>query len=66
QHLLTSIAWKGPWEGVVEMRRHYGNYLKGLPNVKEVRLRLCTEREPANIEAILDEVKVMYAAAEVA
>jgi len=29
-------------------------------------LRLCTEREPANIEAILDEVKVMYAAAEVA
>jgi hypothetical protein len=47
------------------MRRHYGNYLKGLPNVKEVRLRLCTEREPANIEAILDEVKAIYAAAEV-
>jgi tRNA-dihydrouridine synthase len=37
EHLRSSLAWKGPWEGVVEMRRHYGNYLKGLPNVKEVR-----------------------------
>ncbi|HMC98119.1 MAG TPA: tRNA dihydrouridine synthase DusB, partial [Flavobacteriales bacterium] len=46
EHLRTSLAWKGPWEGVVEMRRHYGNYLKGLPNVKDVRLRLCTERDP--------------------
>lgn len=60
QHLRASLAWKGPWEGVVEMRRHYGNYLKGLPNVKEVRLRLCTEREPEVLEAILDEVEATY------
>jgi len=66
EHLRSSLAWKGPWEGVVEMRRHYGNYLKGLPNVKEVRLRLCTERDPAILEQILDEVKGMYALAEVA
>lgn len=67
EHLRSSIAWKGPWEGVVEMRRHYGNYLKGLPNVKEVRLRLCTEREPTVLEAILDEVVDTYSAlAEVA
>jgi nifR3 family TIM-barrel protein len=61
EHLRASLVWKGPWEGVVEMRRHYGNYLKGLPNVKEVRLRLCTERDPTVLEAILDEVKGMYA-----
>jgi tRNA-dihydrouridine synthase B len=66
QHLRSSLAWKGPWEGVVEMRRHYGNYLKGLPNVKEVRLRLCTEREPAMLEEILDEVIATYGLAEVA
>jgi tRNA-dihydrouridine synthase B len=54
-------VWKGPWEGVVEMRRHYANYLKGLPNVKELRLRLCTERDPAVLEAILDEVRDTYA-----
>lgn len=61
-HLRSSIAWKGLYEGVVEMRRHYGNYLKGLPNVKEMRLRLCTEREPAVLEALLDEVIGVYAA----
>ncbi|MBK6753274.1 MAG: tRNA dihydrouridine synthase DusB [Flavobacteriales bacterium] len=61
-HLRSSIAWKGLYEGVVEMRRHYGNYLKGLPNVKEMRLRLCTEREPAVLEALLDEVIGIYAA----
>ncbi len=65
-HLRSSLAWKGPWEGVVEMRRHYGNYLKGLPHVKEVRLRLCTERDPAVLESILDEVIDTYALAAVA
>jgi tRNA-dihydrouridine synthase B len=62
EHLRRSIAWKGPWEGVVEMRRHYANYLKGLPNVKELRLRLCTEREPEVLEALLDEVIATYVA----
>ena len=66
EHLRTSLAWKAPWEGVVEMRRHYGNYLKGLPNVKEVRLRLCTEKEPRVLEEILDEVITTYALAAVA
>ena len=66
EHLRSSLAWKGPWEGVVEMRRHYGNYLKGLPNVKEVRLRLCTERDPRILEEILDEVAVSYALPAVA
>lgn len=61
EHLRSSIAWKGDWEGVVEMRRHYGNYLKGLPNVKEMRLRLCTERDPTVLEALLDEVIATYA-----
>ncbi len=66
QHLRASLAWKGAWEGVVEMRRHYGNYLKGLPNVKEVRLRLCTEKDPVVIEEILDEVIATYTLAAVA
>lgn len=66
EHLRSSLAWKGPWEGVVEMRRHYGNYLKGLPNVKEVRLRLCTERDPQTLEEILDEVAMNYALPAVA
>ncbi|MCB0765113.1 MAG: tRNA dihydrouridine synthase DusB, partial [Flavobacteriales bacterium] len=66
EHLRSSLAWKGPWEGVVEMRRHYGNYLRGLPNVKDLRLRLCTERDPQQVEAIMDEVIATYALAAVA
>lgn len=60
EHLRSSLAWKGAWEGVVEMRRHYGNYLRGLPNVKDVRLRLCTEKDPRILEEILDEVIEIY------
>src|ERR1044072_2354377 len=32
KHLQRSIEWKGETVGMFEMRRHYGNYLKGLPN----------------------------------
>jgi tRNA-dihydrouridine synthase len=34
EHLERSIAWKGSYEGVVEMRRHYGNYFRGLPDFR--------------------------------
>ncbi|KER09073.1 MAG: NifR3 family TIM-barrel protein [[Candidatus Thermochlorobacteriaceae] bacterium GBChlB] len=36
-HLKMSIEWKGEKYGVLEMRRHYSSYLKGLPNVSKVR-----------------------------
>ena len=41
-HLLWSIEWKGERQGVLEMRRHYANYFKGIPNFKEHRQRLVT------------------------
>src|SRR4051812_44794574 len=37
KHLYRSVEWKGMKAGVNEMRRHYTNYLKGLPNIKEFR-----------------------------
>ncbi|HEY0977278.1 MAG TPA: tRNA dihydrouridine synthase DusB [Flavobacteriales bacterium] len=63
EHLERSIAWKGEYEGVVEMRRHYGNYFRGLANFKEWRLRLCTERSPEALLALLEEVRAVYAVA---
>ena len=41
-HLLWSVDWKGERQGVLEMRRHYANYFKGIPNFKEHRQRLVT------------------------
>ncbi|QQR88404.1 MAG: tRNA dihydrouridine synthase DusB [Flavobacteriales bacterium] len=63
EHLERSIAWKGTYEGVVEMRRHYSNYFKGLPDFKQMRLRLCTTNDPEALYALLDEVRMMYRAA---
>ena len=41
-HLLWSMEWKGERLGIVEMRRHYTNYFKGIPNFKEFKTRLVT------------------------
>lgn len=59
-HLRKSIAWKGEVLGVLEMRRHYTNYLKGLPNIKEFRLKLVSARQGKEIEEVLDEVEQFY------
>ena len=60
QHLHRSIEWKGRKAGINEMRRHYTNYLKGLPNVKEYRLKLVTLYEPEEIGEVLDEIIRKY------
>ena len=39
-HLDKSIAWKGNKTGIFEMRRHYANYFKGIPDFKEYRMKL--------------------------
>jgi hypothetical protein len=42
------------------MRRHYSNYLKGLPNIKEFRNKLVVLNTKEEIEAVLDEVSNYY------
>jgi tRNA-dihydrouridine synthase len=63
-HFQKSLEWKGPRLGVVEMRRHYANYFRGLPNFKPYRTRLVTVDDPAEIYNILDEVAVAMAGLE--
>ncbi|MBD0331245.1 MAG: tRNA dihydrouridine synthase DusB [Chitinophagaceae bacterium] len=60
QHLYSSIKWKGLKIGINEMKRHYSNYLKGLPNVKEFRLKLATVCEPQQIDELLNEIVQCY------
>ena len=59
-HLLRSVEWKGLKPGINEMRRHYTNYLKGLPNVKEFRLKLVTISEVEQVEEVLQEIVRYY------
>lgn len=60
-HAKKSVEWKGPVLGILEMRRHYTNYLKGLPHIKEYRTKLVTVKTLAEVEAILDEVAIQFA-----
>ena len=60
KHLYYSIRWKGSIAGINEMRRHYSNYLKGLPNIKEFRLKLVTISEAGEIENTLNEIAEYY------
>ena len=60
KHLHKSFEWKGPIAGINEMRRHYTNYLKGLPNIKEFRSKLVTLTTVEEIETVLDELYKYY------
>lgn len=61
KHLQRSIEWKGEILGMLEMRRHYANYLKGLPNIKDYRIKLTTLKEAEAIYNLLDEINDVYA-----
>lgn len=60
KHLYKSVEWKNPVVGINEMRRHYANYLKGLPNIKEYRNKLVTLKTAEEIDAVLDEIVNVY------
>ncbi|UBM58025.1 tRNA dihydrouridine synthase DusB [Marinilongibacter aquaticus] len=60
RHLQFSIEWKNERQGVLEMRRHYANYFRGLPHFKEYRMRLVQSLEPDELFATLDEVLEKY------
>ena len=64
-HLYKSLEWKEGRMGILEMRKHYANYFKGLPNVKEFRDRLVRLESVEEIEVVFEEMKVRYAPAEV-
>ncbi|MCU0335715.1 MAG: tRNA dihydrouridine synthase DusB [Chitinophagaceae bacterium] len=60
RHLHGSVQWKGSKLGILEMRRHYTNYLKGLPNIKEYRLKLVQLSTLEELDAVLDEIVRVY------
>ncbi len=60
KHLYGSVKWKGQKVGILEMRRHYASYLKGLSHVKEYRNRLVSTENLNELEDILAEVSQHY------
>ncbi|MBT8189418.1 MAG: tRNA dihydrouridine synthase DusB [Bacteroidia bacterium] len=66
KHLGMSVEWKGTRLGVLEMRRHYTNYFRGLPGIKQFRSKLVTQDNPEILNEILDEIAEHYADHEMA
>ncbi len=61
-HFQKSLEWKGEPRGILEMRRHFSNYFKGLPDFKEIRLKLVTSLQVEEIHDILDLIEEKYQA----
>lgn len=60
KHLDFSIRWKGDKLGIFEMRRHYTNYFKCVPDFKPFRMRLVEALTVDEIQHILNEVSNHY------
>ncbi len=56
-HLSMSVKWKGERLGIVEMRRHYANYFKGIPHFKDHRLALVTLDSEAAVMQKLEAIR---------
>ncbi len=61
RHLARSLELKGDKVGILEMRRHFSCYFKGLPDFKETRLKLVTLTDPSDLYSTLDYIADRWA-----
>lgn len=59
-HFDKSVEWKGEKVGVFEMRRHYAQYFRGLPDFKPWRTQLVNAGTPEEVHSILNQIKDSY------
>ena len=60
QHLDFSIEWKGERQGLFEMRRHYTNYFRGIPNFKPIRTILVESESYAQVKETLFQIPELF------
>ena len=65
-HLQWAMDWKGEKLGILETRRHYTNYFKGIPNFKDLRMKMVSSEDPQFIFNTFDEVNERFAGLELA
>lgn len=56
EHLNESITNKGELKAVMEMRRHYAGYFRGIPGFKKYRIQLLTLKTFKEIEGLLHNI----------
>ena len=60
KHLIRNVEDKGEYGGVLTMRRHYVQYLKGLPGSRDFRIKLLTSNSMTENIEILDTILSKY------
>ncbi len=56
EHCELSVRHKGERRGVVEMRRHFGGYIKGFDGAKDLRMKLMAIEDLAEVQKTLQAV----------
>lgn len=59
-HVTWAMEWKGERLGILETRRHYSNYFKGISNFKTHRQQLVTANSPEELFGIFEEILKCY------
>ncbi len=59
-HLIWSTEWKGERVGIVEMRRHYTNYFKGIHGFKAHRQKLVTTDNLDELLQVFEDIAAFY------
>lgn len=60
KHLGLSLEHKGATRGIYEMRRHLSCYFKGLPDFKELRMKMVTTLDAEELYSILELIRERY------
>lgn len=55
-HLQWAMEWKGERLGILETRRHYTNYFKGIPHFKDFRQKLVTKETKEELFEVFEEI----------
>lgn len=60
KHLISAVDWKGERTAMLEMRKHYSGYFRGLRDFKQFRLKLVSMTALDEILPVFDEIKDFY------
>lgn len=59
-HLEKSLEFKDGQRAIYEMRRHFSNYFKGLPDFRETRIKLLTSLDVEEIRDLINGISIRW------
>ncbi|MGB0404527.1 MAG: tRNA dihydrouridine synthase DusB [Salibacteraceae bacterium] len=64
RHVELALKWKNEILAIVETRRHYGNYFRGIPHFKEFRMRLVTANTKEELFQVFADIENHFLVSE--